>query len=67
MQANQEMMRLNKHLSDAEIMRTIRYLDPDLRVDTSREHTGTGVEICITVLVALTGALTYIGLYVRGL
>ena len=67
MQANREMMKLNEYPSDAETMRTIRYLDPDLRVDTSTEHTGTGVGIGITVLAALTGALTYIGLYVRGL
>ena len=30
MQDNHEMMELNEHLADAEIMWAIRYLDPDL-------------------------------------
>ena len=43
MQDNHEMMELNEHQTDAEIMRTIRYLDPDLcpeeAEDRSEEHT----------------------------
>jgi hypothetical protein len=67
MQESREMMKLNEHLSDAEIMSAIFYLDPDLSVHASGEHTGTRVEIGIAVLAALTGALTYIGLFVRDL
>ena len=67
MQNNHEMMELNEHLTDAEIMRAIRYLDPDLCAEKAGEDTGTAVGIGITLLTALTGALTYIGLYVRDL
>ena len=65
MQENREMMALNEHLTDAEIVRAIRYLDPDLCTDKALEDTGTAVGIGIALLTALTGALTYIGLYVR--
>ncbi len=51
----------------AEIMRTIRYLDPDLCGERAGEDAGTAIGICITLLVALSGALTYIGLYIRTL
>jgi len=61
------MMELNEHLTDAEIMRAIRYLDPDLCAEKAGEDTGTAVGIGITLLTALAGALTYIGLYVRDL
>ena len=67
MQKNREMMELNEHLTDAEIIRTIRYLDPDLCAEKAPEDSGTAVGIGITLLTALTGALTYIGLYVRDL
>jgi hypothetical protein len=67
MQDNHEMMELNEHLADAEIMWAIRYLDPDLCAEKAAEDTGTAVGIGITLLTALTGALTYIGLYVRDL
>jgi hypothetical protein len=62
-----EMMELNKHLTDAEIMRTIRYLDPDLCAEKAEDDTGTVVGIGIILLAALAGAMTYIGLYVRDL
>ena len=65
MQENREMMALNEHLTDAEIVRAIRYLDPDLCTDKALEDTGTVVGIGVTLLTALTGALTYVGLYVR--
>ena len=67
MQENHEMMELNEHLTNAEIMRKIRYLDPDLCAETVGEGTGTVVGISITLVTALTGALVYIGLYVRTL
>jgi hypothetical protein len=67
MQENHKMMELNEHLTDAEIMRAIRYLDPDLCAEKAGEDTGTAVGIGITLLTALAGALTYIGLYVRDL
>lgn len=65
MQENHEMMELDEHLTDAEIVRAIRYLDPDLCAEKAVDDTGTAVGIGITLLTALTGALTYIGLYVR--
>ncbi len=67
MQDNDEMMELDEHRMDAEIMRAIRYLDPDLCAERAEEDTGTVVGIGITLLTALAGALTYIGLYVRNL
>jgi class 3 adenylate cyclase len=65
MQENREMMELNEHLTDADIMWAIRYLDSDLCAKKAAEDTGTAVGIGIALLTALTGALTYIGLYVR--
>lgn len=67
MQDNHEMMELNEHLTDAEIMSAIRYLEPDLCAEKAGEDTDTIIGIGITLLTALTGALTYIGLYVREL
>jgi hypothetical protein len=55
----------NEHLTDAEIARAIRYLDPDLSAEEARDDIGTVIGIGVTLLTALTGALTYIGLYVR--
>ena len=67
MQDNHEMMKLNEHLTDAEITWVIRYLDPDLCTETTEKDTGTVVGIGITLLTALTDALTCISLYVRDL
>ena len=67
MQENHEMMELNEHLTDAEIVPAIRYLDPDICPEKAVEDTGPAVGIGITLLAAITGALTYIGLYVRDL
>ena len=67
MQDNHEMMKLNEHLTDAEITWVIRYLDPDLCTETIEKDTGTVVGIGITLLTALTDALTCISLYVRDL
>ena len=65
MQDNHEMMELNERLTDAEIVRAIRYLDLDLCAEKAEQDTGTVVGIGVTLLTALTGALTYVGLYVR--
>jgi hypothetical protein len=67
MQENRELIDLNEHLTDAEICRTIRYLDPDLCAEETEEDAGMVLGICITLLTALTGALTYISLYIRAL
>ena len=56
-----------EHMTDAEIMRVIRYLDPDLNAERAEEDDGTALGICITFLTWLAGALTYICLYVRAL
>ena len=61
------MMELNEHLTDAKIVRAIRYLDPDLCAEKAAEDTGKVVGIGVSLLMALAGALTYIGLYVRDL
>ena len=65
MQDDHEMMELNEYLADAELVRAIRYLDPDLCAERAEEHTCTVVGIGISLLTALTGALTHISLYVR--
>lgn len=66
MQEDHEMMEFNEHPTDGEIMRAILYLDPDLCADKAGD-TGTAVGIGISLLTAMAGALTYIGLYVRNL
>ena len=67
MQENRELMKLNEHLTDTEIMWAIRYLDPDSSAEKTGKEAGTIVGICITLLIALTGVLTCICLYVRTL
>ena len=67
MQENHEMMDLSEHLTDAEVERAIRYLDPDLRAEQNEEGTSTVVGIGITLLTALTDALTSISLYIRNI
>ena len=67
MQEDHEMLEFNERLTDGEIMRAIRYLDPDLCADKAGENIGTAVGIGITLLAALAGALTYIGVYIRDL
>ena len=64
MQENQRLTVLDEHLTDTEIMWAIRYLDPDLNAERAREDDGTVLGICITFLTCLTGALTYICLYI---
>jgi hypothetical protein len=67
MPENHELMEHNEHLTDAEIMWAIRDLDPDSYAGENGKDAGTVVGICITFLIALTSALTYICLYVRSL
>jgi hypothetical protein len=67
MQENRGLIELNEHLTDAEIMWAIRRLDPDLCAEGTGEDVDTVLGIGIVLLTALTGALTYIVLYVRAL
>ena len=67
MQENYRLVMLNGNLTDDEIMRAIRYLDPDSSAEKTGKEAGTIVGICITLLIALTGVLTCICLYVRTL
>lgn len=67
MQENRELMKLNEHLTDAEITWAIRYLDPDLCAERTGEDAGTLVGICITLLIGLASAITWICLYMRSL
>ncbi|QNI30500.1 hypothetical protein H7849_15235 [Alloacidobacterium dinghuense] len=57
----------DERLTDAEIMRAIRYLDPDVCAERARENAGTILGICITLVTVLTGALAYVWLYTRTL
>jgi len=66
MQKHYDMMEI-KHLTDAEITKAIRYLDPDLRAAQNEESTNTVVGIGIIFLTALTDALTSISLYIRNI
>ena len=56
MQEHHEMMELNEHLTDVEIMRAIRYLDPDLRADKAGKDTRADASISFTSVCVLTGA-----------
>jgi hypothetical protein len=67
MQENRELMKLNEHLTDAEITWAIRYLDPDLCAEKTGENAGTLVGICITLLIGLIAAIMCIWLYMRSL
>jgi hypothetical protein len=64
MQENRELMELNKHLTDAEIMLAIHYLDPDPGTKKTRANAGRGASIYIPLFTALAAALAYIGFYV---
>ena len=65
MQENRELIKLNEHLTDAEIGQAIRYLDPDLCAERTGADADTLVGICIILLIVLTVALTCVRLYVR--
>ena len=57
----------DERLTEAEIMRAIRYLDPDVCAERTRENAGTILGICITLVTVLTGALAFVWLYTRTL
>ena len=58
---------LVEHIHDADIMRVIRYLDPDFCCEGTAENANTALGIFISLAIALAGALTYIGLYIETL
>jgi hypothetical protein len=66
MQKTDELVSL-EHMSKSEILRAIRYLDPDLIAERTGEDACTVLGISLTLTAALAGALVYIGLYVRTL
>jgi hypothetical protein len=55
-----------EHMTDAEIMLAIRYLDPDLTAHRTAVEGGTILGICITLLTMLPGAMSYICPYDAG-
>lgn len=65
MQENRERIVDAERLTDAEIMRAIRYLDPDIYGERTREDASTILVICITLLIFFTGALAYVYLLTR--
>jgi hypothetical protein len=67
MQEDPKVVVLNEQPTDAEIMRTIRYLDPDSCAHKTGESTEPVHGVGITLLTVLAGAPTYIGLYIRTL
>ena len=67
MKTNRKSIALHDILTDAEIIQTIRYLDPDLWSTCTRRGTQPVLGIAIALIAALTAALLYIGLYVRTL
>lgn len=56
-----------EHMTESEILQAIRYLDPDLSDERTREDGGTVLEISFALTTVLTGALVYISLYLRTL
>jgi hypothetical protein len=62
-----ELMPIPERMTDTEILWAIRYLDPDPCAERTSEDSGTLLGICITLLTGLTGAITYICLYIRNL
>ena len=57
--------RFVEHAHDDEIMRVIRYLDPDSRCEGTVEKANTVPGIFISLAIVLASALAYIGLYIR--
>ncbi len=64
MQNNDELMSF-EHMTDSEVLRAILYLDPDFIAERTGEDAGAVLRSSFTLMTALTGALAYIGLYVR--
>jgi hypothetical protein len=66
MQNTDELMSF-QDMTDAEVLRVIRYLDPDFSAERTEEDAGAVLGISFTLTTVLTGVLVYIGLYVRTL
>jgi len=66
MQKADELMSL-EHMTESEILRAIRYLDPDFSAERTGADAGTVLGISLTLTTALAGALVYIGFYLRTL
>lgn len=49
--------------TESEILSAIRYLDPDLELESTGQDAGTACGTCIALLIGLTSAMTYICLY----
>ena len=64
MQNNDELM-IFERMTDSEVLRAIRYLDPDFIAEGSGEDAGAVLRSSFTLITVLTGALAYLGLYVR--
>jgi hypothetical protein len=66
MQINRELVEFDEHLTDAEIIYAIRYLDPDSYAEQAGEGAiaVAGIEMFLS---ALTNALSCICLYMRSL
>lgn len=66
MQAN-DTLEILERKSDAEIAVAVHYLDPEFHPEGSGEDDGGVLGIVISSVTWLTGALTYICLYIRAL
>lgn len=53
--------------TDDRIMQRIRYLDPALRTSEIGERSGSVLGICIALITAMIGVLTYIWIHFRAL
>jgi hypothetical protein len=56
-----------EHMTDSEVLRAIRYLDPDFSAEGTGEDAGTDLGISFSLTTVLAGALAYVGLYARSL
>jgi hypothetical protein len=66
MQTNHN-IEIREQKSDAEIALAIHYLDPEFNPEESEEADDTVLGIAVSSVTWLTGALTYICLYIRAL
>ena len=60
MQENHEHRESHKCITEAEILSTIRYLDPELEPRGAGQEAGTACAIFVTLLAALTAAAMYV-------
>jgi hypothetical protein len=54
-----------QHVTDEEIASTIRYLDPNPSGQGTNDEIGTGLVICVSMIVLVLGAFAYLCLSVR--